>query len=223
MPRQGKLVMRQLSSLPLAISEFLVIAGFSALGTVIEQNKGSAWYVANYPVGEEAAFGFIDYPFILDLGLNHIYTEWYFLALLGGLAASLTACTFTRQLPVWRVSANWKFLDRPATLLAMEEGETLPRAKSSDLAELLASRGYQVFVKGPRLYAFKGLIGRLAPIGVHISMLLTLGGSAYSGLGGLGGSVMIPEGTSFEISQGLRRAYTPFAPMPSVSKDSARP
>ena len=104
LPKSGKSVARSLSSLPLAISEFLAIAGFSALGTVIEQNKGTAWYVQNYPT-ETPAFGFIDYPLILDLGLDHIYTEWYFLALLAALAASLTACTFTRQLPVWRVSA----------------------------------------------------------------------------------------------------------------------
>jgi len=220
LPKTGKSALRSLSSLPLAIGEFLVIAGFSALGTVIEQNKGAAWYVQNYPV-ESPAFGFIDYPFILDLGLDHIYTEWYFLALLGALAASLTACTFTRQLPVWRVSADWKFLDRPATLLKMEEAESLPRARASDLAALLARRGYQVFVKGGRVYAFKGLIGRLAPIGVHAALLLTLGGAAYSGLGGLGGSVMAPEGTEFQIGAGLRRG-APFAPVPAVAADSVR-
>lgn len=220
LPKTGKSALRSLSSLPLAIGEFLVIAGFSALGTVIEQNKGAAWYVQNYPV-ETPAFGFIDYPLILDLGLDHIYTEWYFLALLGALAASLTACTFTRQLPVWRVSADWKFLDRPATLLKMEEAESLPRARASDLAALLARRGYQVFVKGKRVYAFKGLIGRLAPIGVHAALLLTLGGAAYSGLGGLGGSVMAPEGTEFQIGAGLRRG-APFAPVPAVAADSVR-
>jgi cytochrome c biogenesis protein len=100
----------------------------------------------------------------------------------------------------------------------MEEAETMPRAKNIDLADLLAQRGYQVFMKGKKLYAFKGLIGRLAPIGVHAGLLLTLGGSAYSALGGLGGSVMAPEGTSFEIGAGLRRGQ-PFAPIPSVSKD----
>jgi len=217
LPKSGKSVARSLSSLPLAISEFLAIAGFSALGTVIEQNKGTAWYVQNYPT-ETPAFGFIDYPLILDLGLDHIYTEWYFLLLLAALAASLTACTFTRQLPVWRVSADWKFLDRPATLLKMEEAESLPRARKDDLAERLAARGYQVFVKGKKMYAFKGLIGRLAPIGVHAGLLLTLGGAAYSGLGGLGGSVMVPEGTSFEIGQGLRRG-APFAPTPAAARD----
>ena len=170
LPKSGKSVARSLSSLPLAISEFLAIAGFSALGTVIEQNKGTAWYVQNYPT-ETPAFGFIDYPLILDLGLDHIYTEWYFLALLAALAASLTACTFTRQLPVWRVSADWKFQNRPAALLKMEEAESLPRARKDDLAERLAARGYQVFVEGEKMYAFKGLIGRLAPIGVHAGLL----------------------------------------------------
>ena len=219
MPKTGKRALRALSSLPLAISEFLVIAGFSALGTVIEQNKGTQWYVTNYPV-DDPALGFIDYPLILNLGLDHIYTEWYFLGLLGALAASLTACTFTRQLPVWKVAADWKFLDRPRTLLKMDEAETLPRARSEDLADALARRGYQVFVKGKALYAFKGLVGRLAPIGVHAGLLLTLGGAAYSGLGGLGGSIMAPEGTSFVIGDGLRRGGSVFAPRPAAAKDS---
>ena len=175
-------------------------------------------YVANYPT-ETPAFGFIDYPFILDLGLDHVYTTWYFLFLLGALGSSLAACTLTRQLPVWRVSAEWKFLDRPAALMRMEEAETLPRAKLSDLAENLSRRGYQVFVKGKKLYAFKGLIGRLAPIGVHAALLLTLGGSAFSGLGGLGGSVMVPEGASFQIAQGLTRGAM-FAPTPKAARDA---
>jgi cytochrome c biogenesis protein len=218
LPKSGKSAARSLSSLPLAISEFLAIAGFSALGTVIEQNKGTAWYVQNYPT-ETPSFGFIDYPLIFSLGLDRVYTQWYFVSLLVALAASLTACTFTRQLPVWRVSADWKFLDRPSALLNMEEAESLPRAKASDFAERLAKRGYQVFVKGKKMYAFKGLIGRLAPIGVHAGLLLTLGGAAYSGLGGRGGSVMVPEGASFEIAQGLGRGAR-FAPVPDAARDS---
>jgi cytochrome c biogenesis protein len=44
-------------------------------------------------------------------------------------------------------------------------------------------------------------------------LLLTLGGSAYTALGGLGGSVMVPEGNTFEISQGLKRG-APFSRQP---------
>ena len=216
----GKKTLKSLSSLPLAIGELLVVAGFSALGTVIEQNKSFAWYVENYPT-ENKSLGFIDFPLILDLGLDHIYTTWYFLGLLGLLGASLTACTVTRQWPVWKVSAKWKFLDRRATLLAMEEAESVPRARLSDFSDLLADRGYQVFIKGKKMYAFKGLIGRLAPIGVHAALLFTLGGAAYSGLGGLSGSVMVPDGSSFEIASGLTRGSL-LSSMPGIAKSSVQ-
>ena len=58
-----------------------------------------------------------------------------------------------------------------------------------------------MFRKGPSLYAFKGLAGRLGPIGVHASMLLCMVGIAISGLGGWKGSVMVPEGGDFLMAQ----------------------
>ena len=220
LPAMGKKTLKSLSSLPLAIGELLIIAGFSALGTVIEQNKSYSWYVENYPT-ENPTLGFLDFPVILDFGLDHIYTTWYFLGLLGLLGASLTACTVTRQWPVWKVAAKWKFLDRRAALLAMDESESVPRARLDDFSELLAERGYQVFLKGEKMYAFKGLIGRLAPIGVHAALLFTLGGAAYSGLGGLSGSVMVPDGSSFDIASGLSRGSL-LSSMPSVAKSTVQ-
>lgn len=44
-----KRTLRRLSSLPLAIGEMFVIAGLSAVGTVIEQNKPIQFYIDNYP------------------------------------------------------------------------------------------------------------------------------------------------------------------------------
>lgn len=112
-------------------------------------------------------------------------------------------------------------MDRRATLLAMEEAESVPRARLSDFSDLLADRGYQVFIKGKKMYAFKGLIGRLAPIGVHAALLFTLGGAAYSGLGGLSGSVMVPDGSSFEIASGLTRGSL-LSSMPGIAKSSVQ-
>ena len=51
----------------------------------------------------------------------------------------------------------------------------------------------QVFLKDGDLYAFKGLAGRFAPIGVHISMLLIMAGVVYGGFGGFKGTAMVPE------------------------------
>jgi hypothetical protein len=51
----------------------------------------------------------------------------------------------------------------------------------------------QVFLKDGALYAFKGLAGKVGPIGVHAALLLSLAGTAWSGLGTLKGTVMCPE------------------------------
>ena len=58
-----------------------------------------------------------------------------------------------------------------------------------------------MFRKGPSLYAFKGLAGRLGPIGVHASMLAIMAGVAIGGLGGFRGSVMVPQGGDFLIAE----------------------
>lgn len=61
----------------------------------------------------------------------------------------------------------------------------------------------QVFSKGPALYAFKGLVGRFAPIGVHLAMLLIMGGATFSATGSFRGSVTVPQGLNFVIGDVL--------------------
>lgn len=57
----------------------------------------------------------------------------------------------------------------------------------------------QVFLKGPSLYAFKGMAGRFAPIGVHLAMLLIMAGGTLSAAGSFRGSVTVPQGLNFVI------------------------
>lgn len=61
----------------------------------------------------------------------------------------------------------------------------------------------QVFLKGPSLYAFKGLAGRLAPIGVHLAMLLIMVGGTMSATGSFRGSVNVPQGLNFVVGDVL--------------------
>lgn len=61
----------------------------------------------------------------------------------------------------------------------------------------------QVFLKGPSLYAFKGLAGRFAPIGVHLAMLLIMAGGTLSATGSFRGSVTVPQGLNFVIGDVL--------------------
>jgi cytochrome c biogenesis protein len=85
-----------------------------------------------------------------------------------------------------------------------------------DLGRNLVSKGYEVFLKGGSLYAFKGISGRFAPIGVHVALLAILGGAAYGALAGFEGQVMLPEGGDFLVSSALQNAPValPGSPLP---------
>lgn len=64
--------------------------------------------------------------------------------------------------------------------------------------------GYEVFTKGPSLYAFKGLAGRFAPIGVHIAMIFIMAGATLSATGSFKGSVDVPQGLNFVIGDVMK-------------------
>lgn len=61
----------------------------------------------------------------------------------------------------------------------------------------------QVFLKGPSLYAFKGLAGRFAPVGVHLALLLIMAGGTLSAAGSFRGSVTVPQGLNFVVGDVL--------------------
>ena len=50
----SKRILKQLSSLKLAIAELAAIAALSSIGTVIKQNESSEYYLQTYPGRDEA-------------------------------------------------------------------------------------------------------------------------------------------------------------------------
>jgi hypothetical protein len=58
------------------------------------------------------------------------------------------------------------------------------------------------------MYGFKGISGRFAPIGVHVSLVLILLGAAYGALGGYEGSAMLSEGDQLLVASKLRGGIT---------------
>ena len=70
----------------------------------------------------------------------------------------------------------------------MMEAGAVPNAGGDGLAANLREEfGYEVFTQNKtELYARKGLVGKLAPIWVHVSLLIALFGTAYVGFGDLG-------------------------------------
>ncbi|XP_002977026.2 cytochrome c biogenesis protein CCS1, chloroplastic [Selaginella moellendorffii] len=210
-----KKVLVSLSSFKLAIAELVLIAALSSIGTVIDQGGVPEFYFKAYP--EDHPFlGIFSWKVILALNFDHIYTAPYFLGLLALLAASLVACTSTRQVPLVKVARRWSFMKNPAGILKMDAAETLPDASLGELGVLLSGNGYEVFSEGSCLYAFKGLAGRLAPIGVHAALLLIMGGGLVSALGGYHGSVTIPEGLDLRLGDGLNPNGILATPSPTM-------
>ncbi|KAF3779005.1 Cytochrome c biogenesis protein [Nymphaea thermarum] len=191
-------VLALLSNLPLAIGEMFSIAAIMAVGTVIDQGEKPEFYFQNFPE-DNPVMGFLTWRWVLGLGFDHVYSSPLFLGMLALLAASLMACTYTTQIPLVKVARRWSFMSSAESIRKQEFSDTLPRASIQDLGVILMSAGYEVFLKGPSLYAFKGLAGRFAPIGVHIAMLLIMAGGTLSAVGSYRGSVTVPQGLNFVV------------------------
>ncbi|NCJ05712.1 cytochrome c biogenesis protein [Synechococcales cyanobacterium C] len=191
-------VLPLLANLRLAIVLLLAIAVFSIAGTVIEQGQPLAFYQANYPE-DPALFGFLSWTVIRTLGLNQVYQTWWFMGLLALFGSSLIACTFTRQLPALRAARGWKYYQRPSQFEKLACSSTLKAGSLGCLQAALEQRRYRVFAADHTLYARKGLMGRIGPIVVHVSLILILLGAIWGSLTGFMAQEFVPSGETFKV------------------------
>ncbi|KAM7253558.1 hypothetical protein ACFE04_021712 [Oxalis oulophora] len=195
-------VLATLSNLYLAIGEMFAVATLMAIGTGIDQGEKPEYYFQNYPE-ENPVLGFFTWRWVLTLGFDHMFSSPIFLGTLILLGASLMACTYTTQIPLVKVAKRWNFMQSAEAIRKQEFSDTLPSASVQDLGVLLMGAGYEVFIKGPCLYAFKGLVGRYSPIGVHLAMLLIMAGGTLSAAGSFKGAVTVPQGLNFVMGDVL--------------------
>ncbi len=188
-----------LADLRLAIALLLAIALFSILGTVIEQGESVSFYQTNYPE-DPALFGFLSWRIIFLAGLNEVYRSWWFLALLILFGASLTACTFTRQITALRwFSRPWNFYTQPRQFTKLALSTEVDQGTLAQMEPVLRQKGYSIFTRDQALYAQKGVAGRIGPIVVHASMLIILAGAIWGSLTGFFAQEMVPSGQVFQI------------------------
>ncbi len=187
-----------IANLKLAIVLLLLIAIFSISGTVIEQGQTLSFYQENYPESP-ALFGFLTWKVLLAMGLNHVYSTWWFLSLLVLFGASLTACTFTRQIPALKAVKLWKFYDKPRQFNKLALATKLNCGSLDSIIPLLSQRGYKVWQEENSIYARRGIIGKIGPIVVHIGILIVLMGGIWGSLSGFLAQEMILSGNSFQV------------------------
>ncbi|MEH2141951.1 cytochrome c biogenesis protein [Nostoc sp.] len=190
-----------LTNLRLAIALFLLIAIFSSTGTVIEQGRSPAFYQANYPE-HPALFGFLTWKVIQVVGLDHVYRTWWFLALLILFGTSLTACSFTRQLPALKAAQRWKYYEEPRQFQKLALSAELDTGSLNSLSQILEKRRYKIFPdqeKENLLYARKGIVGRIGPIIVHIGIVAILLGGIWGAMTGFLAQEMVASGDTFQV------------------------
>ncbi|MFN6531375.1 cytochrome c biogenesis protein [Nostoc sp. ChiSLP03a] len=191
-----------LTNLKLAIALLLLIAIFSSTGTVIEQGQSPAFYQANYPE-HPALFGFLTWKVIQVVGLDHVYRTWWFLALLILFGTSLTACSFTRQLPALKAAQRWKYYEEPRQFQKLALSAELDTGSLNSLSEILQKHRYKIFPnpeKANLLYARKGIVGRIGPIIVHIGIVAILLGGIWGAMTGFLAQEMVASGDTFQVT-----------------------
>lgn len=193
------------TSLTNAILLLSLIAGLSSIGSIIEQEENLLFYQENYP-SINPIYGFVDWKLITSLGLDHIYTTWWFLSLLVLLSICLISCSITRQFPIVKLGKDYIFKQK---IISFQQLPFFVRLKNlSYLKELILIKiqkmDFYVYQKNNIIYGYKGLMGRISPILVHISLLIILCASSLSAFFNFKAQEIIPKGELFHIQNSIK-------------------
>jgi cytochrome c biogenesis protein len=213
---QIKKIIKILTDLKFALAVLLAIAIASSLGSFIEQDEPIFFYQQNYPL-EKPIYGFINSNFILILGLDHIYRTWWFLFLLVILGVSLVSCTITRQFPIFKNSKDYSFKKEKKSFLNLPffvKIENIYYLKEIILLKIQKLNFY-IYQNENLVYGYKGLIGRISPILVHLSLIIILIGSLIGAFKNFKAQEVLPKGELFHIQNPIRVGW--FTELPDVN------
>ena len=206
---------RSLADLRFAIAILLIIASFSIIGTVIEQDQSIETYKLNYPLTNRV-FGFLSWDIILRFGLDHVYKTWWFISLIVTFGVSLLTCTILQQLPALKISRRCQFFRTPKQFQRLKISTQLNTSNFYRLLAKIKETKYSIFHQKNIIYAYKGLIGRIAPIIVHFSMILILIGTIVGSVNGFKAQEIIPKTETFHIQNILSNGQVTLIPKVST-------
>ena len=205
-----------LIDLKFSIVILALIAFASSFGSFIEQDEPVSFYLENYPL-EKPIYGFVTSKIILGLGLDHVYNTWWFLLLLGILSFSLVGCTLTRQFPLLENSKEYFFRKQNQSFLKLPFSIKLKKnfyLKETILLKLQKLNLY-IYQRGNLIYGYKGLIGRISPILVHVSLIIILSGATLGAFKNFKAQEILPKGEIFHIQNPLKIGR--LTPLPNIT------
>jgi len=208
-------IFRFFADLRFSIFTLLLISGCSIIGTVIEQDQSIETYKINYPL-TNPVFGFLSWDRILYFGLDHVYQTWWFLFLIFLFGCSLVLCSFLQQLPSLKVARRCQFFRTNSAFYKLNNYTILTTPSFSKILAGIQTENYSIFQQKNIVYSYKGLIGRIAPIIVHFSMILVLVGTIISSLFGFKAQEIVPKTENFHIQNILSNGRLTIIPQNSA-------
>ena len=206
---------RLVADLRFSIFILLLISFFSILGTVIEQDQSLEVYKTNYPL-TNPSFGILTWDRIIQFGLDHVYKTWWFFTLIFFFGLSLVSCTFLQQLPSLKIARRCQFFRTTNQFYRLKIFTTLNNFSFNQILSRIKKNQYSIFQQKNIIYCYKGLIGRIAPILVHFSMILVLLGTIIGSLFGFKAQEIVPKTESFHIQNVLNNGQLTIIPKTSA-------
>lgn len=207
-------IFRFVADLRFSIFILLFISFFSIIGTVIEQDQSIETYKTNYPF-TNPVFGFLTWDVILKFGLDHVYQTWWFFTLIFLFGLSLISCTFLQQLPSLKIARRCQFFRTTGQFYRLKISTIVTNFSFNKILSRIQEKEYSIFQQKNIFYCYKGLIGRIAPILVHFSMILVLLGTIIGSLFGFKAQEIVPKTESFHIQNILNNGQ--FTIIPNTS------
>ena len=208
-------IFRVVADLRFSIFILLLISFFSTIGTIIEQDQSIETYKMNYPL-TNPVFGFLTWDRILAFGLDQVYKTWWFFSLIFLFGLSLISCTFLQQFPSLKIARRCQFFRKPGQFYRLKIFTTLTNFSFNKILLQIKNNQYSIFQQKNIVYCYKGLIGRIAPILVHISMILILLGTIFGSLFGFKAQEIVPKTESFHIQNILSNGQLSIIPKTST-------
>lgn len=185
-------LLRLIADLRFAVTILLIISLCSIIGTIIEQDQSIEVYKTNYPL-TNPLFNIITWDKILFFGFDHMYKTWWFLSLIFLFGSSLITCTFLQQFPSLNIARRCQFFRNVKQFKSLNLSTIINNFIYSKIISRVREKNYSLFQQKNILYCYKGLIGRIAPIIVHFSMILILVGTLIGAIYGFKAQEIIPK------------------------------
>ena len=208
-------IFRLIADLRFSIFILLLIINCSIIGTVIEQEQSIETYKINYPL-TKPIFGVLTWDRIVKFEFDHVYKTWWFFTLIFFFGISLISCTFLQQFPSLKIAKRCQFFRNTNAFYRLKISTVLTNFSLNNLLSRLTQNKYSIFQQKSTIYCYKGLIGRIAPIIVHFSLILILLGIIFGSLFGFKAQEIVPKTETFNIQNILNQGQLTFVPKTST-------